>query len=97
MINIIFRTNENLPSTLCLDTALSVYMSEDNKIIVESAGDNYISANTITAEDFETLIRTAYVDKAIDLSDENRFGLFDVYEPDEEDETDEFGGLGYDI
>ena len=88
-MNILFRTKEEtLPSTLCLDTAVSVYMSEDNRIIVETAGEDYISANTISAADFEVLIRTAFMGGSLDLSDIDRFGLFDIYEPDEEDPDD---------
>lgn len=90
MITILFRTNEdNLPSTLCLDTAVSVYMSADNRIIIETTGDDYISAKTITAADFEVLIRAAFMGGSIDLSDNERFGLFDFYESYEDEDAED--------
>lgn len=85
MINILFRTREEtLPSDLCLDTATSVYMSKDSRIIVETVGEDYISSGYISAADFEVLIRAAFMSGNLDLSDGYRFGVFDVYVPDED-------------
>ncbi len=94
MITILFRTNEdNLPSKLCLDTATSIYMSPDRKVIVETEGGiDYISGNEIGETRFETCLRNGYDEGRLDLT-EQEFGLFDIYEPFEDigddDEDDE--------
>lgn len=87
MITILFRTNEdNLPSKLCLDTATSIYMSPDRKVIVETEGGiDYISGNEIGETFFETCLKNGYDEGRLDLS-EQEFGLFDIYEPFDESE-----------
>jgi len=87
MITILFRTNEdNLPSKLCLDTATSIYMSPDRKVIVETAGGtDYVSANEIGQTRFEELLNEGLREGNLNLSSEE-FGLFDVYAPSDEPE-----------
>lgn len=82
MTTILFRTNEpNLSSKLCLDTALSLYMSSDSRLIIETAGGkDFISANTIEDERFELLLTSGYAEGKLDLSAAD-YGLFDEYEP----------------
>lgn len=85
MIRILFRTNEdNLPSKLCLDTATSIYMSPDRKVIVETEGEtDYVSANEIGQTRFEELLNEGLREGNLNLSSEE-FGLFDVYAPSDE-------------
>lgn len=82
MTTILFRTNEpNLSSKLCLDTALSLYMSSDGRLIIETAGGkDFISANTIEDERFELLLTSGYAEGKLDLSAAD-YGLFDEHEP----------------
>lgn len=87
MIRILFRTNETeLSVKTCLDTATSVYMSHDNKLIVETAGGtDYVSANEIGQTRFEELLNEGLREGNLNLSSEE-FGLFDVYAPSDEPE-----------
>ena len=79
MYRVLFYTSEELPSSLCLDTAESIYMTEEGKLFVETSGNDYVSSRSINQTEFTNLLKNGLNTGTLDLSDTSKFGLFEEY------------------